>query len=186
MKVVVKIADIFSHSILVLFMLLVLFTAISSSLLRYYLPKADDYRDVILANINHRYPNNQFTAARIAADWHAFSPELKLFQASIINDKDGSRFDMGQMAIEIDLFKSLLNGHVHFNRIDVSSLDLMLEQDALGKWSLAGIAKKKNPAPIDVQKIENILWAISGLRIESLQLQLKPHQPRPKPSWPQQ
>lgn len=178
MKFFLKFADILSHAVLILFMVVVISTAILSSLLRYYLPMADEYREDLLEQINIRSHRVSFDAEKIQSQWKPFKPGITFYGVSVKPEGMDSTIDLEKIQIEINIIESLLQRRLYFDYIEIANLDLMLLQAEDGSWNLSGYVKDKeeNKKERDIEKTLEQLWAIDELAFHHVQLSVKPYQ----------
>ncbi len=180
MKVFLKFADILSHTVIMLFMVGVISTAIVSSLLRYYLPMADEYREVLLEQINSRSRHISIDAEKIVSHWKPFKPGITFYGVSVKPEGMDRTIDLEKLQIEINVIESILQQRLYFDYIEIANLDLTLLQAEDGSWNLSGYSKNeendKNNVELDIEKILERLWAIDELALHHVQLALKPYQ----------
>ena len=172
MKYIVKLIDIISHGILLLFMLLVIVTALLSSLFRYYLPNIDEHREVLLEAIEEYTGGIQVSADKISSSWDAFRPELNLYGVSVKKEGWENTLKLDKLSLEINFIQSFLNRTLYFERIEMANLDLLVVQSADGRWSLTGVSEGKK-TPLNIERMLDQIWAIDKLVLHNIQLILQ-------------
>ena len=159
-------------------MTVVILVAILSSLLRYYLPMADNYREILLEEINSRSQHVSIDAERIQSQWKPFKPGITFYGVSVKPEGMDQTIDLEKIHVEINIIESLLKQQLYFDYIEVANLDLLLLQAEDGSWNLSGYSadKEANKEERDIEKILERLWAIDELALHHIQLAVKPYQ----------
>jgi uncharacterized protein YhdP len=173
-KFLVRCADILSHLVLVLFMAVVIVTAVASGLMRHYLPKAEDYRQLILEQINARAEHVIVEAERIESRWEPFRPSIALYGVSVKPANMDRTIHLDKLELEINMVESLVRRQLYFDFLEISRLDLLLLQASDGSWGLSGAPRQEGEEFNLLQTMDRI-WAIDRLAIHRMTLSLKPY-----------
>lgn len=127
---------------------------------RLLLPEIGDQREQLAAWIGDSV-GRQAVIGEIDADWHAWSPSIRVEGIAFIDPTDQSelvRFD--KASINIDLVASLSERSLRPKSIVLSGVALTLLRDANGKLSVAGMPPPKSP--IIQWLVEQDNFAVTG------------------------
>ncbi len=177
MKNLLKLIDVISHAILITFVFVVVFIAVASSLLRYYSPNINQYREGFLEQINARN-NIVITAKEIQSEWNLFQPKISLYGVSVKSNKLDEDLYLEKLQIKLNFIKSLLHQKLYFDFIELSNMDILLIEDEKGKWSFANLEKEDREKQ-NLTTVLNRLWAIDELVMQNIHLSLWPYKGTP-------
>lgn len=172
MRLLLKIADTVSHAILLMFMVSVIVLALITSLLRYYLPQADQYREQLLQLVSQQ---TRFTvqADKLEASWQAFRPDISLHNVVIEQDDFGRTVKLDFLRLEINIVRTLFKQRLYIENLEARNLDIALRQNSDGKWSLSSGSASSHP--MDADKVMDQLWSVSGFALNNLRLSVTPY-----------
>lgn len=172
-RVALKSLDILARCVLNLFFLVVLISAVLSASVRYYLPKIDQYRETILAELNDNPRGVVVTADRINSEWRPFRPAIGLEGVSIKHPDWDKALDLQELVLELDIIQTLVHQQMRLSRIELSELALLFAQDPNGKWALAGLFSEQE-SQTDVRKLLDRIWAVKNIRLQNINVSLQP------------
>ncbi len=111
----------------------------------------------------------QVTIGDLRGGWFRLSPTLELTDVVIAagNNRHGAR----QMTLELDSVDSVLHARPAIARIHADGLNLLLQQDAAGRWSLAGLAR--GAGPDYSQQIIDFMLQARGIDLTEAALRLQ-------------
>ena len=107
MQFLLKLTDTVSRIILWGFALSVIFLAIMTSLLRYYLPQANHYREPLLELIS-KQSSYRIQAEEISAQWQFFKPDIRLQGVAIEQAISGQKISLDYLRVQVNIAKTLL------------------------------------------------------------------------------
>src|SRR5690606_12274479 len=105
MKVLLRLADALSHVILISFMVLVILAAIVTSLLRYYLPQLDQYKQPVFEWLEQQ-SGWHVEAQSVSARWSTFKPDVSLTGVEIRHQQLQRMITLDTLRFETNLVKS--------------------------------------------------------------------------------
>jgi uncharacterized protein (TIGR02099 family) len=173
-KILIKSIDFTSHTILVGFILAVLFIAVASSLLRHYLPNINEYRTFFLEQINQQSDTITIDAKEISSEWNLFKPEIILHDVSLRSDKLDDDLHFKKLQIRFNFISSLLNQGLYFDYIELANLHIVLIEDENGQWSFANL-ESKNREKQSITRLLDRLWTIDEVVLRNIHLSLLPY-----------
>ena len=174
-KVILILLDIISRSIMGIFLLVVLLSALTTAALRYYLPQVDDYRESILAQLNANNRGIIVSAEKIQSDWRPFRPGLD-FHAVSIQHKDWDKgLHVKELGLELDVVNTVLTRSLRFSEIELIDLELLLAQNNKGKWTLAGLSSDED-SPLDIEQLVDQIWSVGRVQLSNINIRLQPYQ----------
>lgn len=174
MSFLIAIANRLSHAILVVFMTLVIVLAVLTSLLRYYMPQADQYREKILHLISEQ-TGLTINASKLDAKWQSFRPDLRLENIVLNRDDDSYRVTLDYLQIEINIIKTLINGRLHIDTLVLDNLDIRLKQHQDGQWFVSAGEESKGEKKINVDALIDYFWSVDSLMLRDVRLQMQPY-----------
>lgn len=173
MHFMLKLADSLARLVLYAFVFIVISLAIMTSLLRYYLPQADQYRASLLSLLSEQ-SQWQVDAEQLEAKWQQFRPSLALYNAHLANEETGHRVNLAYLHIEVNIVKSLYYRKLYLENLALDGLEVVLLQDQHGSWGIT--ANPDNPDPIAVDELAEYIWSIASFNLQSLSLTMVPYQ----------
>lgn len=117
---------------------LIILCAVLLSIARLLLPYSASYHQEIEGWLSQAI-GQPVEIGRLSAEWHGLGPHLLLADVSLIDAASGlplARF--AAAAVEIDLPGSLLNLEPRIDRFVVTGIQLAVERDATGAFTIAG------------------------------------------------
>jgi uncharacterized protein (TIGR02099 family) len=84
------------------------------------------------------------TIGDLRGSWFRFSPAFEVDDLVIVAP-GGERHTLGHITVELDAVESLLETRPAVTRIHADGVDVSLQQDANGRWSLAGLPRGTGP-----------------------------------------
>lgn len=172
MKVLLRLADALSHVILISFMVLVILAAIVTSLLRYYLPQLDQYKQPVFEWLEQQ-SGWHVEAQSVSARWSTFKPDVSLTGVVIRHQQLQRMITLDTLRFEINLVKSAFYRRWHFDYLEIASLDVMLQQDEQRSWQMRSQRDVASP-PLVLDDILAQVWAVDTLELSRLKLTLIP------------
>ncbi len=85
------------------------------------------------------------TIGDLRGGWLRFSPTLEIRELTLVTGNTASQHGIQQLTIELDAIASLLDARPVIRSIYAKELHLTLQEDANGRWMLAGLAGGNSP-----------------------------------------
>ncbi len=105
--------------------------------------------------------------------WEGIAPLLLAHDVQVGEGASAVRLD--QVRVVPDVLASLLARQVRVARLELEGLQLSLQQGADGQWSLEGLPKRTESAPLDPAQWLAALQVVAQLSLLDSQLTLEPH-----------
>ncbi|CAA0079223.1 Uncharacterised protein [BD1-7 clade bacterium] len=179
MRIWTRLLNLLSQAVIAAFMLVVLVSAVLSSLFSYYLPRIDDYRAEVLETINHYTGDITINAEHISGSWQPFKPALQLGGVEVRRGDWEAPLTLSSVDVELDLIKTLAKRAWYFSNMSVSRFGLSLAQTDDGGWSLSAISQDQTTQPVNLKNLVTRAWNIGRLELGSLNLVLHPNHTAP-------
>jgi len=104
---------------------------------RLLMPRISSQRPVVEAELT-RLLGVEVSIASLEGSWFRFTPQVRI--GTLVLRPDGAApQSISGLGFSVDLWKSLLDRQLAIRAISIDALDLMVEQDVNGRWSLAGM-----------------------------------------------
>src|SRR5690554_1805054 len=129
MQFLLKLTDTVSRINLRGFALSVIFLAIMTSLLRYYLPQANHYREPLLELIS-KQSSYRIQAEEISAQWQFFKPDIRLQGVAIEQAISGQKISLDYLRVQVNIAKTLFYRQLYIDTLEADNLDIVLAQNA--------------------------------------------------------
>lgn len=84
------------------------------------------------------------TIGDLHGSWFRFSPAIELDQL-VVTAPDGMQHSLDRITVQLDALESLLETRAAITRIHADGVDVTLQEDATGAWSLAGLPRGTGP-----------------------------------------
>src|SRR5690606_16493824 len=84
------------------------------------------------------------TIGDLRGSWFRFSPAFEIDDLVILAP-GGERHALQRITVELDAVDSLVETRPAVTRIHADGVDVTLQQDASGRWSLAGLPRGNGP-----------------------------------------
>jgi uncharacterized protein (TIGR02099 family) len=110
------------------------------------------------------------TIGEVRGSWFRFSPSLELDELTITASTD-QQHRVARMTVELDAVDSVLQARASIVRIHADGLNLALQEDATGRWSLAGLPR--GTGPDYSQQIIDFLLQTRGIDFTEATLRLQ-------------
>lgn len=173
MHVLLRGLDKLAQLVLYLFALTAIVLAIMTSLLRYYLPKIDHYREPLLALVSEK-TEWQVDTNLVNARWRQFRPSFELYDLHLIHNKTGHQVTLDYLQVEINIAKSLYQQKLYLESVTLDGMEVVLLQNEQGKWAVSSNKQTKRSLALD--ELLDHLWSISSFNLQDLSLTMVPYQ----------
>lgn len=173
MHALLRALDKLAQLILYLFAFFVIVLAIMTSLLRYYLPKIDSYRQPLLTLASER-THWQVDASLINARWWQFRPSVELYDLYLNHNETGHQIKLDYLQLEVNIAKSLYRQKLYLESASLNGIEVILLQNEQGKWGVTSNRQAQQPIALD-ELVEH-LWSISSFNLQDLSLTMVPYQ----------
>ena len=155
--------------------LLVVLVALYVSLGRQLVPLVAEYRVEVETRASAAL-GVPLQIGRLEGHWSGMAPVLQARDVMIGTGASAIRLD--QVQVKPDVWSSLLARQVRIDHLQLSGLQIGLEQDATGKWSLNGLPAQTDQA-FDPQKTLQQLQQVRRLSVLDSQVTLEPRDHAP-------
>ena len=150
--------------------LLVILTALFVSLGRQFVPLVAEYRNDVEARASAAL-GSPLSIGSLEGRWSGLAPVLLAHDVTLGSGADALHLD--SVRVVPDLWESLLARQVRIDHLQVSGLQLSVEQTSDGQWSLKGLPKQDDK-PFDPQQALTQLQQVRRLSVLDSQLTLEP------------
>lgn len=173
MRFLLKFTDIVSRIILWGFALSVILLAIMTSLLRYYLPQANQYREPLLALIASK-THYSVEADEINAQWQFFKPDIRLRGVSIEQATSGQKISLDYLRVQVNIAKTLFYRQLYIDTLEADNLAIALAQNAQGEWTVS-TQQSQAKASVSLDKIIRQFWLVDTISLRGVRLSMTPY-----------
>lgn len=174
MSIGLKVTDLVAKTVLWLFASLVVLLAVMTSLLRYYLPQANDYQKALFELLSDKI-TWQIQAESVEAKWHSFRPDFRFTDITIQHPETGHHIQLNALRIELNIAKSLFHRRVYVENLEFDNLSVLLLQNQEGRWAVT-TSETKQSKPIELDKLIDKFWSVDTLFLSNIKLAMQPYQ----------
>lgn len=103
--------------------------------------------------------------------WQGFAPLLTAHDVQLGEGPGALQLD--QVRLVPDVLASLLTRQLRVSRLEFDGLQLVVAEDAEGRWALKGLAQPANAAPLDLPQVLGQLQAVKRLSLLNSQVTLQ-------------
>ena len=146
--------------------------ALYVSLGRELAPLFADYREALEQRASEAL-GTPLRIGRLTARMNGFLPELVAHDIAL---GDGSGLSIGQLRLRPDPLGSLLHWQPRLDDLEVAGVQLLLRQEADGRWALAGLPRGEGKAEIDPANWLRQLRRFPRVAVVDSQLIVQPQQ----------
>lgn len=115
---------------------LLIVTALYVSIGRQFMPLMAEYREEIEQQLQQRLQQS-VQIEQLTGSWHGFSPLLEARYVTLGEGNDAVQVE--SLYIQADIVSSLLAREVRFKAVTLTGLNINLQQDQQGRWTLQGL-----------------------------------------------
>lgn len=174
MQFLLKLTDTVSRIILWGFALSVIFLAIMTSLLRYYLPQANHYREPLLELIS-KQSSYRIQADEISAQWQFFKPDIRLQGVAIEQAISGQKISLDYLRVQVNIAKTLFYRQLYIDTLEADNLDIVLAQNAQGEWTVSS-QQSQARASISLDRLIRQFWLVNTVSLSGIRLSMTPYE----------
>ena len=157
--------------------LVLVLLALYVSLGRELLPWVAEYR----LEVEDRATAALGMPVRIAAlegRWQGLAPLLVARDVQV--GEGAGRVQLDQVRVRPDLLGSLRARQLRIARLELDGLQLVVQEDAEGRWSLKGLPQREAAAPMDVAELLTRTQVLQRLSLHNSQITLQAHEQPPR------
>jgi uncharacterized protein YhdP len=142
------------------------------SLGQYYFPYLGDYREELLARVAGDLPFG-VEVAGLGAEWTGLAPTLRVRGLRLFarGDPAVTILSSSRSELRIDMLRSLFSLAPRLRRIVAEDVQLGFDEDADGRWHIAGVAG--GAAPPNPEAIVDFFLAIEEIELRRTRLVLR-------------
>ncbi|MEY4642205.1 MAG: hypothetical protein RLZZ227_2199 [Pseudomonadota bacterium] len=111
------------------------------------------------------------TIGELRGGWFGFGPTLEIRKLALNSGADGPQQHVDHVTLDLNVLDSLLQRRAAIDSIYVGGLELVLQQDPSGRWTLAGLAASNSPDY--TQQILDFVLQTRGISLTDAQLRLQ-------------
>lgn len=149
--------------------LLLLLVAVYQTGGRLLMPHLGGQKDIVEDQLSQLL-GARVTIGALRGSWFRFSPAFELEEV-VIAANGGQRHSAGRLDIQLDAVESLFTTRPAITRIHADNLDATLQQDAAGRWGLAGLPR--NPGRDYSDLILDFLLQTRGIDFAESELRVQ-------------
>ncbi|WP_137889368.1 YhdP family protein [Pseudomonas sp. 2FE] len=146
--------------------------ALYVSLGRELVPWVAEYRGEVESKVQATL-GLPLTIGSLEGRWQGWAPLLLAHDVQVGEGASAVRLD--QVRVVPDVVASLLARQVRVARLELEGLQLSVQQDADGRWSLEGLPARAESAPVDPAQWLAGLQMVARISLLDSQLTLEPH-----------
>lgn len=156
--------------------LILVLTALYVSLGRELMPLIAEYRAEVQTKAREAL-GMPLAIGSLEGRWRGMAPVLLVHDVMVGEGNSALRLD--EVEVVPDVWASLLNRDIRIAHIQLNGLQLSLQQDQEGHWSLEGLAAQRDDQPLDLEQLLNQLQRVARLSVLDSQVTLEPFKQAP-------
>lgn len=164
------------RTMLGLFALVLVLTALYASLGRQLTPLVAEYRAEVEAKAREAL-GMPLSIGSLEGGWSGLAPLLTVHDLMVGEGSSAVRLD--QVRLVPDVLGSLLAREPRLANLQVEGLQLNVRQDEQGHWAVEGLPVRQSQPPLDVQQLLQRLPMLEELSLLDSQLTLEPFEQKP-------
>ncbi|MGL4316440.1 MAG: YhdP family protein [Pseudomonas sp.] len=164
------------RTVLGLFALVLVLTALYASLGRQLIPLVAEYRTEVETKAREAL-GMPLSIGSLEGGWEGLAPLLTVHDLMLGEGSSAVRLD--QVRLVPDVLGSLLARQPRLANLQVEGLQLSVRQDEQGHWAVEGLPVRQTQQPLDVQQLLQRLPMLEELSLLDSQLTLEPFEQKP-------
>ena len=156
--------------------LILVLTALYVSLGRELMPLIAEYRAEVQTKAREAL-GMPLAIGSLEGRWRGMAPVLLAHDVMVGEGNSALRLD--EVEVVPDVWASLLNRDIRIAHIQLDGLQLSLQQDQEGHWSLEGLPVQGDDQPLDPEQLLNQLQRVARLSVLDSQVTLEPFKQAP-------
>ena len=156
--------------------LILVLTALYVSLGRELMPLIAEYRAEVQTKAREAL-GMPLAIGSLEGRWRGMAPVLLVHDVMVGEGNSALRLD--EVEVVPDVWASLLNRDIRIAHMQLDGLQLSLQQDQEGHWSLEGLAAQRDDQPLDIEQLLNQLQRVARLSVLDSQVTLEPFKQAP-------